>query len=137
MLIYTALVRLYGGAFPAFWRLFYSYIGLFYNLRLPWRHLASMDVEMYGVTTISRLLQIIGLFCSYIGLFYNLSLPWRHLASMDVEMYGVTTISRLLQIIGLFCKRALKKRLYSAIETYNWKEPTNHSHPIGIFFVDM
>jgi len=43
--------------------------------------------------------------------------------------YGVATISRLLEIIGLFCKRALKKRLYSAKETYNFKEPTNRSHP--------
>jgi len=45
--------------------------------------------------------------------------------------YGVATISRLLKIIGLFCKRALLKMLYSAKETYNFKEPTNRSHPIG------
>jgi hypothetical protein len=45
--------------------------------------------------------------------------------------YGVATISRLLQIIGLFCKRALYKRLYSAKETYNLKEPTDRSHPIS------
>ena len=44
--------------------------------------------------------------------------------------YGVATISRLLKIIGLFCKRALYKRLYFAEETYNFKEPTNCSHPI-------
>ena len=47
--------------------------------------------------------------------------------------YGVATISRLLKIIGLFCKRALSKRLCSAKETYNFKEPTNRSHPIGAF----
>jgi len=46
--------------------------------------------------------------------------------------YGVATISRLLKIIGLFCKRALEKRLYSAKETYNFKEPTNRSHPIVV-----
>jgi len=40
-------------------------------------------------------------------------------------------ISRLLIIIGLFCKRALEKRRYSAKETYNFKEPTNRSHPIA------
>jgi len=34
----------------------------------------------------------------------------------------VATISRLLKIIGLFCKRTLQKRLYSAKETYNFKE---------------
>jgi len=42
--------------------------------------------------------------------------------------YGVATISRLLKIIGLFGKRAQLKRLYSAKETYNFKEPTNRSH---------
>ena len=45
--------------------------------------------------------------------------------------YGVATISRLLQIIGLFRQRALYKRLYSAKETYNFKEPTNRSHPMS------
>ena len=45
-------------------------------------------------------------------------------------VYGVATMSRLLKIIGLFCKRALQKREYSAKETYNFKEPTNRSHPI-------
>jgi len=45
--------------------------------------------------------------------------------------YGVATISLLLKIIGLQCKRAQKKRLYSAKETYNFKEPTNRSHPIA------
>jgi len=44
--------------------------------------------------------------------------------------YGVATIGRLLKIIGLFCKRALQKRLYSAKETYDFKEPTNRSYPI-------
>jgi len=48
------------------------------------------------------------------------------------ESYGVATISRLLKTIGLFCKRALQKRLHSAQETYNFKEPTNRSHPIAL-----
>jgi len=48
----------------------------------------------------------------------------------DSCRYGVATISRLLKIIGLFCERALSKRRYSAKETYNFKEPTNRSHPI-------
>ena len=47
-------------------------------------------------------------------------------------IYGVATISRLRKVIGLFCKRALQKRLYSAKETYDFKEPTNRSHPIRI-----
>jgi len=46
------------------------------------------------------------------------------------ERYGVAMISRLLKMIGLFCKRALYKRPYSAKDTYNFKEPTNRSHPI-------
>jgi len=45
---------------------------------------------------------------------------------------GVATISRILEIIGLFRKRALQKRLYFAKETYNFKEPTNRSHPMCI-----
>jgi len=49
--------------------------------------------------------------------------------TMD-STYVVATISRLLKIIGLFCKRALYKRRYSAKETYNFKKPTNRSHPI-------
>jgi len=48
----------------------------------------------------------------------------------STEPYGVASISRLLKILGLFCKRALQKRRYSAKETYNFKKPTNHSHPI-------
>ena len=46
--------------------------------------------------------------------------------------YGVATISRLLKIIGLFCKRALRKRRYSAKETYNFKEPTNRRRAIPL-----
>jgi len=48
----------------------------------------------------------------------------------EESRYGEATVSRLLEIIGLFCKRALLQRRYSAKETYNFKEPTNRSHPI-------
>ena len=34
------------------------------------------------------------------------------------------------EYICLFCKRDPQKRRYSAKETYNFKEPTNRSHPI-------
>jgi len=44
--------------------------------------------------------------------------------------YGVAMIRRLLKITSLFCKRVLQKRLYSAIETCNFKGPPNRSHPI-------
>ena len=48
---------------------------------------------------------------------------------------GVASIRRLLKIIGLFCKRALQKR-YSAKETYDFREPTNRSHPIALIHHD-
>ena len=41
-------------------------------------------------------------------------------------------ISRLLKIIGLFCKRAPRKRPIFSKERYNFKEPTNRSHPIPL-----
>ena len=44
--------------------------------------------------------------------------------------YGVGTISWLLEIIGLFYIRALLKRSYLAKETFDFKKPTNLSHPI-------
>ena len=44
--------------------------------------------------------------------------------------YGVALVSRIEKIIGLFCKRALQKRQYSTIETYNFIDPTDRSHPI-------
>ena len=34
------------------------------------------------------------------------------------------------KIVGLFCKRDLLKRRHSTRDTYNCKEPTNHSHPV-------
>jgi len=50
----------------------------------------------------------------------------------SVTRYGVATISRLLKIIGPFYKRALEKRLYSAKETYDFKEPIHRSHFISV-----
>ena len=47
-----------------------------------------------------------------------------------IHIDGVATMSRLLKIIGLVCKRDLQKRLYSAKEMYNLKEPNNRSHHI-------
>jgi len=46
------------------------------------------------------------------------------------QYYEIATISRLLKIIGLFCR--IKSLLQGAFakETYNFKEPTNRSHPI-------
>jgi len=55
--------------------------------------------------------------------------------SESCHTYGVAAISRLLKIIGLFRKRTLWKRLHSAKETYDFKEPTNRSHPISVSHV--
>ena len=46
--------------------------------------------------------------------------------------YGVATISRLLKIIGLFCRISSLFKGSFAKETYNFKEPTNGSHPITV-----
>ena len=43
--------------------------------------------------------------------------------------YGVATIRRLLQMIGLFCRISSLLQGSFAEETYNFKEPTNRSHP--------
>jgi len=47
-----------------------------------------------------------------------------------IVSYGVATISRLLKIIGLSCR--ISPLLYGSLakETYNFKEPTNRSHPV-------
>jgi len=50
----------------------------------------------------------------------------------SVRNCSVFAISRLLKITGVFC------RIYSLLEgsfaqeTYDFKEPTNHSHPIKL-----
>ena len=51
-------------------------------------------------------------------------------AQTHTNSYGVASISRIFKTIGLFCKRAMKKRLYSAKEAYDCKEPSNRSHPM-------
>ena len=43
--------------------------------------------------------------------------------------YGVAASSRLLKVTGLFCKRDLKKRRYSAKETFTLKDHMNESCP--------
>ena len=46
--------------------------------------------------------------------------------------HGVATISRLLKIIGLFCRISSLLQGSFAKETYDFKEPTNRSHPIYV-----
>jgi len=52
--------------------------------------------------------------------------------SLSVSRYGVAAISRLLKITGLFCTISSLLQGSFAKETYNFKEPTNCSHPISI-----
>ena len=40
-------------------------------------------------------------------------------------------------MIGLFCKRAIRKRRYSAKETYSFIDPTDRSHPIQYVVAQM
>jgi len=54
-----------------------------------------------------------------------LGIPYTH-----IREYGVATISRLLKIKGLFCRIPSLLQGSFAKETYNFKEPTNRSHPI-------
>jgi len=47
--------------------------------------------------------------------------------------YGVATTSRLLKIKGLFCNISSLLQGSFAKETHDFKEPTNHTHPISEF----
>jgi len=49
---------------------------------------------------------------------------------MCFSRYGVVTIRRLLKIIGLFCRISSLLQGSFAKESYNFKKPTNRSHPI-------
>ena len=55
---------------------------------------------------------------------------WGERERRIILCYGVATISRLLKNIGLFCKRILQQRPIFCQETYIFREPTYHSHPI-------
>jgi len=50
----------------------------------------------------------------------------------QLPYYGVATISMLLKIIALFCRISFLLCVSFAKETYNFKEPTNGSHPIVV-----
>ena len=52
---------------------------------------------------------------------------------MWIHVYGVATISRLLKMIGLFCRISSLLYCSFATETYDFKEPTNRSHPIPTY----
>jgi len=68
----------------------------------------------------------------YIGT-RGIRIQMSHVSHMNESLhpYGVATISRLLKIIGLFCRISSLLQGSFAKETYNFKEPTNRSHPIS------
>jgi len=82
---------------------------------------------------------------SPLGLFYHVPLKkdqgdwdWRlrfndipNAIGCTYHPYGLATIRRLLTIIGLFCRISFLLQGSFANETYNFKEPTNGSHPIS------
>jgi len=89
---------------------------------------SSRDTQVTNLSQASRDTHVTNL--SYIKSRYS---SHELVSSRDTD--GVATILRPLQNIGLFCKRALYKNLYSAKETYNFKEPTNRSHPPKLHYV--
>jgi len=50
----------------------------------------------------------------------------------DLFKYGLATVSRLLKFSGLFCRMSSVLWGSFAKGTYNFKEPTNCSHPICV-----
>ena len=61
---------------------------------------------------------------------YTSRRPTNRLDDETINGYVVATISRLLTIIELFCRISSLLQGSFAKETYNFKEPTNCSHPI-------
>ena len=54
----------------------------------------------------------------------------RYRSALAKETYEVATMNRFLKIVGLFCRISSLIEDSFAKETYNFKEPTNRSHPI-------
>ena len=52
-----------------------------------------------------------------------------------VYTYVVASMRRLLKTIGLYCRLSSILQDSFAKETYNFKEPTNQSHPICGYIV--
>jgi len=55
---------------------------------------------------------------------------YMHTCMHFIHRYGVATMSRLLKITGLFCRISYVLQGSFVKETYDFKEPTNRSHPI-------
>jgi len=102
----------------------YTYVYIYIH-----KHITNMYIYRYGCGAFR--------ICTYTYIYmyiyiciYNMYIYKHTIVAFYHGCYGMATISRLLKITGLFCKRALLKRLYSAKEPYDFKKPTNRSHPI-------
>jgi len=56
--------------------------------------------------------------------------PKSFCTNRKIHIHGVVSVSRIDSTIGLCCRSALWNREYSAKETYNLIDLTDHSHPI-------
>jgi len=70
------------------------------------------------------------LFIEYRALLQEyIGLPHKVASGLDM---GWLRLVGSFKIYVFFAKKPYKTDLYSAKKTYNFKDPTNHSHPISI-----
>jgi len=95
-------------------------------------------VQVYGLLNVFN----IGLVCRDLSenwAFFGANLRalegMKHEASFGQHLstYGVATVNRIDKIIGLFGRILSLLQGSFANETYNFFDPTNQSHPIGLF----
>ena len=110
-------------------------------IQLPWLiymynlNIIELHIHLYTTESIYTQLSSSGI-SIYIQLNPSM-LTWYEVVYPSIYNYGVASTSRLLQIRSLFRKRALWKRGFFAKETYNFKEPTNRSHPISSIWIQL
>ena len=96
-------------------------LSLSYSVLWAWPRYLSMSLRCLSISL--RCPVYVSLKC--------LSVFLSQISCLSDILYGVATISRLLKMKGLFCR--ISSVLYGSFptETYNFKEPTNRSHPIA------
>jgi len=67
--------------------------------------------------------------CTYIYMYVCMHMVFLDSFMYAYDNYAVATISRLLKNLGLFCRISSLSQGSFAKETYDFKEPTNRSHP--------
>ena len=89
-------------------------------------HSIYMYIHIYTYTYTYMYIYIHVCICLYIYAYTYIHYKYAY----NYIRYGMATITRLLEIIGLFCRISSLLCGSFAKETYNFKEPTNRSHPI-------